>query len=91
MLLADLLTRGALRARAGYAFERGERYWRQGRVTDVAVAASEVTGVVLGTERYAVRLVTNGRGLAADCTCPVGESGDVLQARGRARAAPRST
>ncbi|HEY1815055.1 MAG TPA: DEAD/DEAH box helicase [Kofleriaceae bacterium] len=75
MVLADLLTRAALRARAGYAFERGERYWRQGRVTGGPTADNEVTGIVLGTQRYAVRLAASGRGLAADCTCPMGEGG----------------
>ncbi len=52
MPLDELLTRDSLRARAGYAFERGEHYWRQGRVLEYVAAGDVISGTVVGTEAY---------------------------------------
>jgi len=73
--LADVLTRAFLRARAGYGYERGERYWKQGRVSAYAARGDTVSGVVRGSEMYRVRLLVAGGHVEADCTCPVGVSG----------------
>ncbi|HEX5064191.1 MAG TPA: DEAD/DEAH box helicase, partial [Kofleriaceae bacterium] len=71
MAFASLLTHTRLRALAGYSYERGERYWREGRVQAYAPQGDGVSGVVVGTSEYAVRVFAHGRTIAADCTCPV--------------------
>ena len=78
MPLAEVLTRASLRARAGYAFERGEHYWRQGRVVEHAVAGEVISGTVMGTEPYRVRLYPARTSFAAECTCPAGARSDGM-------------
>jgi superfamily II DNA or RNA helicase len=68
----SLLTHTRLRALAGYSYERGERYWRQGRVQAYVQQGDGVAGVVVGSAEYAVRVFAHGRTLASQCTCPVG-------------------
>jgi superfamily II DNA or RNA helicase len=71
--LAGVLTVGRLRAlAAGLAFVRGEVYWRDGHVESYAVADDVLDGVVVGGERYRVRLSVGPLGLDASCTCPIG-------------------
>ncbi|HEU4731151.1 MAG TPA: DEAD/DEAH box helicase [Kofleriaceae bacterium] len=73
--LARMLTLGHLRDRAGgLVFARGESYWRQGRVESCVNEGEVLEGVVVGSERYRVRLTVDPGGAAARCTCPVGES-----------------
>ncbi|HEY5949919.1 MAG TPA: DEAD/DEAH box helicase [Kofleriaceae bacterium] len=72
MSFPSLLTHTRLRALAGYSYERGERYWRDGRVQAFAQQGDGVAGVVVGSAEYAVRIFAYGRGIASQCTCPVG-------------------
>ena len=72
MSLESQLTASNLRALAGYAFPRGEAYFRAGKVESFAVLGDGIEGVVVGSERYDVRVsIVNGR-LVSSCTCPVG-------------------
>ena len=61
--LLELLPNALLRARTGTGFERGERYWREGRVMKYEVDGDRVTGVVAGAEDYLVRLNGSGKNL----------------------------
>ncbi len=79
MSLVQALTTAQLRARAGRGFERGERYWRQGRVSSYVSRPDLVTGIVHGSEAYHVRLLARGKQLEADCTCPVGVRGEMCK------------
>jgi len=67
--LDNVLTLRHLRAVAGALFERGEWYWRDGRVESFAIAGDGVDGVVTGSDRYHVRLSVNAGLLLANCTC----------------------
>jgi uncharacterized Zn finger protein len=71
--LKQILTHDVLLEMAGDRyFARGENYFRQGYVHDLAVAGDRVTAQVSGTEEYDVELwVEEGR-LQATCTCPLG-------------------
>ncbi|WP_224362859.1 DEAD/DEAH box helicase [Hyalangium versicolor] len=71
MSLPALLTADNLRAIAGTAFARGEAYWREGRVLSCAFENDSLDGVVVGTERYRVRITAPREVLVAQCTCPV--------------------
>jgi superfamily II DNA or RNA helicase len=72
MSFPSLLTHTRLRALAGYSYERGERYWRQGRVQAYVQQGDGVVGVVVGGAEYAVHLFAHGHTIASRCTCPVG-------------------
>lgn len=51
--------------------ERGEKYWRQGRVRQLHDQGSIVTAIVQGTEDYDVEIdLKDGMFYDADCTCP---------------------
>nr|MDQ3369944.1 hypothetical protein [Myxococcota bacterium] len=73
MALRDVLTEPRLRALAGYAFERGQKYWYQGHVASWEAGDDALTGVVVGTQRYAVRIEARGSSLDVRCMCPVGD------------------
>jgi superfamily II DNA or RNA helicase len=75
--LSALLTHTRLRALSGYSYERGDRYWQQGRVRSCVQQGDGITGIVVGTTEYSVQLFTQGRTLVAQCTCPVG-GGELL-------------
>jgi superfamily II DNA or RNA helicase len=78
--LASLLTPESLRARTGgYAFARGERYWKEGRVLACEVLADAIQGIVAGSADYHVRVFAHGRRLFTECTCPVGERGETCK------------
>jgi superfamily II DNA or RNA helicase len=71
--LQAALTADGLRRLAGFAFARGDAYWRQGRVVEMKVDDDTLDGVVEGSERYHVRMAAGPRGgITASCTCPVG-------------------
>ena len=72
--LATVITASRLRdVAAGMAYFRGEAYWRDGHVESYAVVGDDaVEGVVVGGDRYHVRLTIGVTGLDASCTCPVG-------------------
>src|SRR5688572_4749773 len=77
MSFPSLLTHTRLRALAGYSYERGERYWREGRVQAYVQQGDGVAGVVVGGEEYAVRVFAHGRTITSQCSCPVG-GGELL-------------
>ncbi len=74
MSLPTLLTPENLRATAGSAFARGEAYWREGRVLSCALENDALDGLVMGTEKYRVRVTAPGGTLVSQCTCPVREA-----------------
>ncbi len=51
----------------GASFGRGEKYYREGRVTNVNQDGATYTATIIGTERYSVILDTES--LAASCDC----------------------
>ncbi len=57
-------------------YDRGERYWREGRVVKYAVEDDHVAGVVAGAEDYVVRLDGTGKKLISACSCPIGLRGE---------------
>ncbi|HET9988880.1 MAG TPA: SNF2-related protein, partial [Kofleriaceae bacterium] len=79
MSLNELLPTALLRARNGTGYERGQRYWREGRVIQYAVEGEHVTGVVAGAEDYLVRLNGSGKKLSSACSCPMGMRGDMCK------------
>ena len=79
MSLNELLPTALLRARNGTGYERGQRYWREGRVIQYAVEGEHVTGVVAGAEDYLVRLNGSGKKLLSACSCPMGMRGDMCK------------
>ncbi len=74
MSVESLLTTKRLRQMAGYAFARGDSYWREGRVISCVRDGDTLDGVVAGGERYHVRMSVEYGGLSAQCTCPVVDS-----------------
>ncbi|HEX7701036.1 MAG TPA: SWIM zinc finger family protein, partial [Kofleriaceae bacterium] len=79
MSLLELLPNALLRARAGTGFERGERYWREGRVMKYEVDGDRVAGVVAGAEDYVVHLNGAGNRLSFACSCPIGLRGETCK------------
>jgi superfamily II DNA or RNA helicase len=71
--LATVLTPGRLRSLAGYAYPRGEAYWRDGRVVACELDGDTLDGVVVGTTRYRVMVSIEHGQLVTDCTCPVAD------------------
>lgn len=54
------------------AYDRGERYAAERRVSQLSVNDDAVVATVVGSERYRVRLRLDGAAeLVASCTCPV--------------------
>ncbi len=68
-LLADVLTVHGLRAQAAPSFDRGELYWRDGRVASYAADGDAVVGVVVGEQRYHTRVSADDGALFASCSC----------------------
>ncbi|MFT3694981.1 MAG: DEAD/DEAH box helicase [Kofleriaceae bacterium] len=79
MSLSELLPQALLRARNGQGYERGERYWREGRVVKYEVDGDHVAGVVAGAEDYLVRLNGSGKKLISACSCPIGLRGETCK------------
>ncbi|MGE0872984.1 MAG: SNF2-related protein [Kofleriaceae bacterium] len=79
MTLVSLLQPAQLRALAGLGYDRGVRYWEQGRVRSRTTLDRGVRGVVVGTSAYTVQLSVDRHGLVAQCSCPVGDSGTVCK------------
>ncbi len=74
--LSKALNLRALRRLAGdRSFERGEQYFAEGRVEDLAEHGQRVTATVAGTEPYTVKLWADEGELGFSCTCPVGAEG----------------
>jgi uncharacterized Zn finger protein len=68
--------RNDLRRAAGpRSFERGEAYFKAGRVKSLDEYEGTITAQVAGTRPYRVKLRPRGRGLESECTCPFGQEG----------------
>ena len=64
--------------------ERGRGYFREGRVSDVRRTANRIDAQVIGsgTSLYNAHIALDMRGekgVAYDCDCPVGETGDFCK------------
>jgi hypothetical protein len=68
-LLEDLGTAVPARIR-----DRGEEYFRSGRVHISSGNANEVVAEVQGSEKYSVLLLRNGPAIEASCTCPFAQT-----------------
>ena len=79
MSLDLVLTTTRLRALAGYGYARGERYWKQGRVLSCHLEGDRLDGVVAGSNDYRVRILAHARSLVSECTCPVGQRGELCK------------
>jgi uncharacterized Zn finger protein len=55
------------------AFERGYRYYRDGRVGDFEIRGSQVLSLVSGTDLYRVELRHDDAGLNGSCNCPASD------------------
>jgi uncharacterized Zn finger protein len=81
-MLEDLIPPEQIKALAGAAtFQRGEGYFREGRVEIMVDEPDRLTGMVEGCEAepYRVRMETTGDELIWDCTCPVGDRGEFCK------------
>ncbi len=73
---ARALTKMALQEFADErSFERGVRYFEEGRVTSLTEHRGEVIATVKGSRMYTARLREEGGLLEGSCSCPVGKSG----------------
>ena len=60
--------------------ERGEKYWRQGRVKELHEQGNIVTAIVQGTEDYDVEIdLMDDMFDDADCTCPYAGDGNACK------------
>jgi superfamily II DNA or RNA helicase len=64
---------------AGWGYERGVRYFKNGAVASWKLDGEVLEGIVIGGEEYKARLHANGKGLGYDCTCPVGDRGQMCK------------
>jgi superfamily II DNA or RNA helicase len=67
----SVISRERLRSLAGYAYARGEAYWRDGRVRSCERDGNRLRGTVDGGERYLVEVALTGATMASSCSCPV--------------------
>jgi superfamily II DNA or RNA helicase len=79
MSLVGALTPERLQHLADWGYERGVRYFEEGRVASWRVDGEVLDGVVFGSGEYRVRLFANAGGLGHECTCPVGDRGQACK------------
>ncbi|MDX2092467.1 MAG: DEAD/DEAH box helicase [Kofleriaceae bacterium] len=65
------LTVARLEKLGGYAFERGDEYWRAGRVRSFAIDGNAIEGVIVGSRTYNTRLAIEHQAIRFECTCPM--------------------
>ena len=74
--LHELIDRQTLREMAGaQSFGRGEDYFFDGRVRNLAEDRGKIAAEVRGTEVYRVALWAEDGGLEYSCSCPLGHDG----------------
>jgi len=79
-ILNDLIDRRILRQMAGgQSFSRGEEYFENDQVGDLAEYKETITAKVRGTRSYRVKLWAKDGELEYSCTCPIGEDGDFCK------------
>ena len=72
--IANILHQDTIRRLAGdRTFERGQSYFKEGRVTELARSGVALTAKVRGESAYEVRLWVKDDNLAYLCTCPLGK------------------
>src|SRR5690242_7346771 len=79
MSLAAALTPERLQDLAGWGYERGVRYFKNGAVAGFKLDGEVLEGVVIGHEEYRSRLFSRGKGLGYACSCPVGDRGQMCK------------
>lgn len=57
------------------SWDRGIRYFQQGRVSRLVIDADTVTARVMGTHEYTVELWADEDRIHGECTCPMGDRG----------------
>lgn len=70
------MNRAALRREAGpRSFERGESYFKAGKVSSLAEHEGTLAAKVQGTRSYRVKLFMARGRIRCDCNCPLGQGG----------------
>ena len=76
----EVLNHGLLLELAGGRyFERGEGYYREGRVRDLLEHEGAIAAKVVGTEEYRVRFRAEDEELDYSCDCPLGMDGEFCK------------
>ncbi|MEF8882114.1 MAG: hypothetical protein V5A34_06285 [Halapricum sp.] len=57
-------------------FERGQKYWKEGRIQQLDRFDDLISATVQGSNLYDVTVEFGGRGIDTRCTCPYDGSGD---------------
>ena len=52
------------------SYNRGERYYKQGKVLQITVDRKEIEATVKGTKKYNVLMTLKGNYTDFTCTCP---------------------
>ncbi|AHH94547.1 hypothetical protein KALB_1174 [Kutzneria albida DSM 43870] len=73
--VVEVSERSVRRRADARSFERGQAYFKAGRVRRLTVAGTTVTSIVDGTSVYRVRLEITSTGLDGRCSCPYGAEG----------------
>jgi uncharacterized Zn finger protein len=72
--IANILHQDTIRRLAGdRTFERGQAYYQDGRVVELARSGPALGAKVRGERTYEVRLWVKDDNLAYHCTCPLGQ------------------
>lgn len=80
ILSDDLIDLASIRRRAGaQVYQRGESYYRQGRVKLVRIQPSSATFEVWGTYLYSVTIELQNGVLRGGCSCPYSSGGDTCK------------
>ncbi len=73
---ANPLSRAALRREAGArSFERGDSYFKSGKVSSLVEHEGTLAAKVQGTRSYRVKLFIERKRIRCDCNCPLGQGG----------------